>query len=167
MAPRGTHRRLRVLGALSAAIAVCSLLAGGATARTHRPQCGYHAHVVASYIVRLHRHRTSGVFGIYLIAAQRDKGVPFGSICVNVISRRDLPLDQSAVGSHRSRMDVVHDGRSIFRGLGPHPQLFSNGIDITLLRGTLAAIEGCPSCYRFEVWPFGYSGKRPELSGRL
>jgi hypothetical protein len=84
-----------------------------------------------------------------------------------VISRHNVPLDRMYEGSHGSRMDVIHNRHSIFRGLGPHPQLFSSGIDITLLRGTLAAIESCPRCYRFEVWPLGYRGTRPELSRRL
>ena len=166
MAPRATHRRVLMLGVLLAAITTSSLLPSGAAAHAHRARCGYHVHVAASYITHLHAHETAGVFGIYLIAPQRYVQ-PNGAICVNVIRRHNLPLDHVYTARFGSRMDVVHSHHSIFRGLGLHPQLFDDGVYITFLPGTLAAIEQCPGCFRFEVWPRGYRGARPELSGRL
>ncbi len=166
MTGRTTRRAALVIGALLAAIAPSSLVAGAAAARTHRPHCGYRVHVVARYTVRLHRPQISGVFGVYLIAPQRYVQ-PNGAICINVIRRHNLPLDHVYTPRFGSRMDVVHNHRSIFRGLGLHPQLFDDGIYITFLPGSLASIEHCPGCYRFEVWPLGYRGTRPELSGKL
>lgn len=167
MTGRSMHRAALAIGALLAALAASAVLAGGAAARAHHPHCGYGVHVVAGYQLHLHMQQTSGVFGIYLLAPQPNVGAPNGSICIHATNRHNLPLDSTAIGSHRSRMDIVRGGHSIFRGLGLHPQLFSNGVVITFLKGTLAAIEQCPSCYRFEVWPLGYRGGRPELSGKL
>jgi hypothetical protein len=106
------------------------------------------------------------VFGVYLIAPVRFEE-PYGSVCISVISRRHLPLVRAGSGRLGSWMDIVHNHRSIFRGFGGHPSIDNLGVVITLLPGTLAAIEHCPSRYRLQVWPLGYRGKRPELSARL
>lgn len=161
------HRLAPALAALLVAIAVWSFLTSGAAARAHHPRCGYHVRIVRGYTVRLHKGRTSGVFAFYLIAPD-DSVLPYGAVCINVIARRHLPLVPGGSGRLGSWMQIVRNHRTIFPHFGGRPVLVSNGVEITFaFRRTLHAIERCPRCFTFEVWPLGYHGRRPELSAPL
>jgi hypothetical protein len=166
MKARRTRRRAPGLGALLVAIAALGLLASGAAARAHGPRCGYRARVVTGYTVRLHRHGTSGVFGVYLLAPVRFTE-PYGALCIKVIHRRNLPLVRPGSSQLGSWFQIVHNHRTIFPGFGGRPVFPSNGVVITVRPGTLGVIERCPSCFSLEMWPLGYHGRRPELSAPL
>ena len=166
-APVSRSRPLLKLSPLLVGLAAFVLAPGGAAARARRPHCGARVRVLRGYTVHLHKRHTSGVFGIYLLAPERFVA-PHGSVCVNVIARHHLPLVPAGSGMIGSRMEIVHDHRTIFPNFGGRPVLADTGAVITLATaGTLAAIEHCPRCFKLQVWPLGYRGRKPELSASL